>query len=451
MIKGTILVVDDEKRILHLLDRVLRGDGHQVLTAQTGHEAIALIEKMEVDLMITDMKMPQMDGIELIEKTKAINQYIRAIVITAHGGIANAVEAMKAGAWDYLQKPLDLEAVKILVQKALNTHQLEAEHRYLHEEREVLYDSRQLVGNSHAMEQVKRTIELVAQTKSTTLIRGESGTGKELVAHAIHQQSAERNRPLVKVNCAAIPEGLLESELFGHVKGAFTNATGSRKGRFLLADGGTIFLDEISLMSPDMQGKLLRVLQEREIEAVGSDSTFKIDVRVVAATSCNLEEGVETGSFREDLFYRLNIIPISMPPLRERKEDIPELTEYLMNKISTRVHKTIKNIEGDAMNVLFEHNWPGNVRELENVLERAIVLTTGNSVTVENLCLSSFTRRHQSPVTSDLNLKAQIAFLERDLVAEALRETSGVKQEAAKLLGISPRSMSYYLQKYTLG
>jgi DNA-binding NtrC family response regulator len=354
---------------------------------------------------------------------------------------------MKLGALDYLQKPFEVDELLVVVRRAIDHQRLTSHQRYLLSERDEEFNHYGIVGRSRAMEEVIRKAELVAETKSTVLITGETGTGKELVARAIHARSAQRDMPLIKVNCAAIPETLLESELFGHVRGAFTGAATSKKGKFALADGGTILLDEIGTMSPVLQSKLLRVLQEREFEPLGSERSQHVDVRVIAATNRDLRQMVLDGTFQEDLFYRLNVIPIEMPPLRNRREDIPVLTEHFVRKHQQRTGKRIDRIEDGVLEKLAAYEWPGNVRELENTIERAVVLSTNGAISVSSISVLGVATG-QSNALPSLKLRTNIEWIEQETIRRALDGAGGVKKDAADLMGISQRALSYYLAKY---
>jgi DNA-binding NtrC family response regulator len=356
---------------------------------------------------------------------------------------------MKLGALDYLQKPFEIDELLVVVRRALDHQRLRTEYRYLVSERDERFDHYGIIGRSRAMQEVIRRAELVAETKSTVLITGETGTGKELVARAIHDRSAQRDMPLIKVNCAAIPETLLESELFGHVRGAFTGATSTKKGKFALADGGTIFLDEIGTMNPTLQSKLLRVLQEREIEPLGSERSERIDVRVIAATNRDLRQMVVDAKFQEDLFYRLNVIPIEIPPLRDRRDDIPALVEHFVTKHAQRTGRRIEKMEDGVLAGLQQYDWPGNVRELENTIERAVVLTAGPAITAQAISVLGAVTQQTTGLPS-LRLRQNIEWVERETIRRALESAGGVKKDAAELMGISQRALSYYLAKYRL-
>ncbi|HKT78843.1 MAG TPA: sigma-54 dependent transcriptional regulator [Vicinamibacterales bacterium] len=449
-ITGSILLVDDEEKILKALSKALRDAGHEVVATSRPSEAQRLLSERPFDLFIVDNVMPQLTGLDLIrEYVGAVPEVERAqvLMMTAHATVDSAIEAMKLGALDYLQKPFEIDELLVVVRRALEHQRLRTEYRYLRSERDEHFDHYGIVGRSKSMQDIIRRAERVAETKSTVLITGETGTGKELIARAIHHRSAQRDMPLIKVNCAAIPESLLESELFGHVRGAFTGATTTKKGKFALADGGSIFLDEIGTLPLAVQSKLLRVLQEREFEPLGSERTEKVDVRVIAATNRDLRAMVGEGRFQEDLFYRLNVIPIELPPLRERREDIPALADHFVHKHAQRIGRTIERIDDAVLKALQQYDWPGNVRELENTIERAVVLSPGQAITS-----SSITGLSPAPPSStllpSLKLHQNLEWVESETIRRALDSAHGVKKDAAELLGISQRALSYYLSKY---
>src|SRR4029450_9771526 len=376
--------VDDEEKILKTLSRALRDDGQDVVNTTSPRQAQRLLTERSFHVLIVDNVMPETSGLDLIREYVGSTpeaERPQILMMTAHATVESAIEAMKLGAVDYLQKPFEVDELLVVVRRALDHQRLRTEYRYLLSERDEQFDHYGIVGRSRAVQEVIKRAELVAETKSTVLILGETGTGKELVARAIHDRSAQRSMPLIKVNCAAIPEALLESELFGHIRGAFTGAATNKKGKFALADGGTIFLDEIATMSPALQSKLLRVLQEREFEPLGAERSQRVDVRVIAATNRDLRQLVAQGKFQDDLFYRLNVIPIEIPPLRERREDIPALVEHFIKKHAQRTGRRIERIDDDALAGLQQYEWPGNVRELENTIERAVVLSQGPTIT----------------------------------------------------------------------
>ena len=449
---GTLLLVDDEQKIRRTLGQALRNEGHDVLEAESVREAQRTLAERNIDVLIVDNLMPDATGLDLIrELASTIPEAERPqiLMMTAHATVESAIEAMKLGALDYLQKPFEVEELLVVVRRALELQRLSSHQRYLLSERDEEFNHYGIVGRSRGMEEVIRKAELVAETKSTVLITGETGTGKELVARAIHARSAQQKMPLIKVNCAAIPETLLESELFGHVRGAFTGATTSKKGKFALADGGTILLDEIGTMSPVLQSKLLRVLQEREFEPLGSERSQQVDVRVIAATNRDLRQMVADGTFQEDLYYRLNVIPIEIPPLRNRREDITVLAEHFVRKHQQRTGKRVDRIGDGVMNTLLDYDWPGNVRELENTIERAVVLSTNGEINVGSISVLGVATA-QSGTLPSLKLRTNIEWVEQETIRQALDSAGGVKKEAADLMGISQRALSYYLAKYKL-
>jgi DNA-binding NtrC family response regulator len=450
--RGSILLVDDEEKILKALSRALREQNHAVVETTSPRQAQKLLGERTFDLFVVDNMMPELSGLEVIREYVASapeNERAQIVMMTAHATVESAIEAMKLGAFDYLQKPFEIDEFVVVVHRALEHQRLRTEYRYLVSERDEQFDHYGIIARSRAMEEVIRRAELVAGTKSTVLIMGETGTGKELVARAIHDRSAQRDMPLIKVNCAAIPETLLESELFGHVRGAFTGATTTKKGKFALADGGSIFLDEIGTMSAALQSKLLRVLQERELEPLGAERTDKIDVRVIAATNRDLRQMVADGRFQEDLFYRLNVIPIEIPPLRERREDIPALVEHFVRKHSQRTGRRVERLDESVLAGLQQYDWPGNVRELENTIERAVVLSEGPIITARAVSVLGAVTPQASGLPS-LKLRQNIEWVERETIRRALENSGGVKKDAAELMGISQRALSYYLAKYRL-
>jgi two-component system response regulator AtoC len=450
--RGAILLVDDEEKILKTLGRVLRGEGHEVVEARRGEEARDALARRAFDLVLVDNLMPGMTGLDLIREMAAgmpDSERPQMVLMTAHASVQNAVEAMKLGAIDYLQKPFEIDELLVVVGRALEHERLRTENQYLLDEREEEFSHYGIVGRSRVMQDVIRKAELVAESRSTVLLTGETGTGKELIARAIHDRSAQRTRPLIKVNCAAIPEQLLESELFGHVRGAFTGAVSNRKGKFTLADGGTIFLDEIGTMIPALQVKLLRVLQEREFEPLGSERTERVDVRVIAATNRDLGQLVTEGRFQEDLYYRLAVIPIVIPPLRDRREDIPVLVEHFVRKHAQRIGRRFDRIDPAVIAALEAADWPGNVRELENTVERAVVLSRGPVLAPDAISMPGAPSGQAAGLPSR-RLKQNIEWTERETLRRALEASGGVKKAAAALMGISQRALSYYLAKYRI-
>ena len=450
MATGTVLIVDDESKILNALASALKKEGHEVVATTNAREAQKLLSQRVFDLLVVDNLMPELSGLDVIRELVTSTpeaERPQVLMMTAHATVESAIEAMKLGALDYLQKPFEIDEFLVVASRALDHQRLRTEHRYLISERDAEFNHYGIVGRSKRMQEVINTAEVVAQSKSTVLITGETGTGKEMVARAIHFRSAQRDMPLIKVNCAAIPETLLESELFGHVRGAFTGATHHKKGKFALADGGSIFLDEIGTMSQALQAKLLRVLQEREFEPLGSERTQKVDVRVIAATNRDLRAMVADGRFQEDLYYRLNVIPIHIPPLRDRREDIPVLVEHFVQKHAQRAGKRITGLAPGVVEALHTSDWPGNVRELENTVERAVVLSP--TAIIEPAAV----RILGAPTTSaaglpSMNLRQNIDWTERETVRRALESSGGIKKDAAELMGISQRALSYYLAKH---
>ena len=450
--RGAVLLLDDEEKILKRLGRALRDEGHDVVEAATPRDAQRHLAQRSFDLFVVDYVMPGMTGLELLRDVFSAMpdaERPQVVMMTAHGSTQIVREAFKLGVEDFLEKPFEVDELLGLARRAVRSRRLETEKQYLLSERDADFNHYGIVGRSRAMQEVLTRAELVAETKSTVLITGETGTGKEMVARLIHHRSAQRDMPLIKVNCAAIPETLLESELFGHVRGAFTGATMTKRGKFALADGGSIFLDEIGTMSTAVQSKLLRVLQEREFEALGAERTQRVDVRVIAATNRDLQQMVSDGKFQEDLYYRLNVIPIRIPPLRERREDVPILVEHFVEKHRQRTGKKIERIEDGVIPALERYDWPGNVRELENTIERAVVLTTGTSITAAAISLVGAASAASATVPS-MRLHQNLEWVERETIRRALEQAGGVKKEAAELMGISQRALSYYLAKYRI-
>ena len=450
MTGGTILIVDDETKILTRLADAVRREGHEVVSASSARDAQDALSRREFDVLVIDNLMPDKSGLDVIRELVSSSQPSerpQILMMTAHATVESAIEAMKLGALDYLQKPFEIEELLVLVRRAVEQQRLHHHHRYLLSERDERFDHYGIIGQSKPIQEVVNTARLVAQSRSTVLITGETGTGKELVARAIHAWSAQSDAPLVKVNCAAIPDTLLESELFGHIKGAFTGAVATKKGRFALADGGTIFLDEIGTLSPPVQAKLLRVLQEREFEPLGSERSYKVDVRVIAATNRDLGQLVSESRFQEDLFYRLAVIPIQMPPLRARREDIPLLVDHFVRKHAARAGKKITGVDPDVMAMLTKAEWPGNVRELENTVERAVVLTSGTVIDRASVRLLGVAATQASGLPSS-NLRQNLEWVERETLRRALDACGGVKKDAADAMGISQRALSYYLAKH---
>jgi two-component system response regulator AtoC len=446
---ATILIAEDERTARTSLAELLKSEGFRVLTAENGTEALSLLLTQEPEAAILDIRMPGMDGLTVLRRAREGGSDSALIVMTAQGDSGTAIDAMKLGAFDYVSKPLDFEALLMQVERAIEQRRLAREIKAAPIAGPVPAVSKTMVGHSPAMQHVYKLIGQVATSDATVLVRGESGTGKELVVNAIHHNSARARGPLIKANCAAIPETLLESELFGHEKGAFTNAMYRRIGRFEEANKGTLFLDEIGEMAPALQSKLLRVLQERIVERLGSNTPIPVDIRLVTATSRDLERAVNEGSFREDLYYRLNVVMIPLPPLRDRRQDIPALVQYFLNRSGSRA-----SITAPALAMLCDHHWPGNVRELENVMERTLVLARSGVITEDEIQL----RTRPEPADSkwpdraplEKGLKTNVAALERALIERALRQAQGNKTRAAEILGIHRRLLYEKLRDYGL-
>lgn len=454
----TILIVDDEKNYPLILSAVLQDEGYETLAANSGADALQILTHSDVDLVLTDMKMPKMDGIELLERIKEIDPAIPVIMMTAYGTVEKAVEAMQKGAYSYILKPFDNEQLIVYVKKAIDMHRVVKENRLLRSAVETRYSFGNLIGKSKAMQQIFDTIRRVAPSTATVLIDGASGTGKELVAKSIHFNSPRSNKPFIAVNCAALAESLLESELFGHEKGAFTGAISMKKGRFELADEGTLFLDEIGELSLPLQVKLLRVLQEKAFERVGGVRSIAVNFRLIAATNKSLREEIGAGRFREDLFYRLNVMRITLPPLRDRVEDIRPLAAHFIEKYQQDRpgEEPVTHLDKEVERLLYEYSWPGNVRELENVIERAMVLCTGPVITVENL-----PHNFRESVRQDASLQLErlpsgpglyetLAQVEVQLILQALHKSDYVQSRAASLLGIGKSGLNQKIKKYNI-
>ena len=449
----TILVIEDDKPQLQVLTGFLKNQGFNVFSSISSIEGIKIAQEQVVDLVLTDYKMPNKNGLEVLSDIKRINPEIMVILMTAFGTEEIAVQAMKEGAFDYIIKPIiDLDKLDITIKKALERKQLVSENRELRQQLEEKHRFKDIISGSAEMEEILNIAGRAAASKATILIRGESGTGKELIARAIHYTSPRKNGSFVAVNCAALSENLLESELFGHEKGAFTGADRQRKGRFEQANGGTLFIDEVGDVPLGAQVKLLRVLQEREFERVGGNETIKVDVRIVAATNKNLEKMVETGEFREDLFYRLNVIPLFIPPLRNRKEDIPTLISHFLSRYASSLNKDVNGISKEAMDILMKYDYPGNVRELENAIERSVVMARGSLITTEDLPVhiksAQIEQKSHEVVYSNKSLNEMVENLEQRLIADALDKSDGNQSKAAEMLGISERNLRYKLKKY---
>jgi len=449
--KPKILVVDDEDSHRIMLRAVLSEDGYAVTEAADGTDAIMAVEKEAFDVILLDIRMTTMDGIEALTEIRKMSPLVPVLIMTAYASVKTAVEALKAGAFDYLTKPLDIEELKILIEKTLEHYHLRAENLVLKERLGDRFDFTRIIGRSPKMKSLLDTLAMVAPSDATVLIMGESGTGKEVVANAIHHNSPRAGQPFIKVSCASLPETLLESELFGHKKGAFTGAVYRREGRFQLAHRGTIFLDEVGEMSRATQMKLLRALQEKEFEPVGSAQTIKVDIRVIAATNKDLEKDVKDGRFREDLYYRLNVVPIVLPPLRERKEDISPLTDHFLALYGEKNRKSLKGISGKALDLLVRYDWPGNIRELENCIERAVIMAR-EEVIVPADFPPQIQMLSREEGTNGFNIPSGISLeeMERALIVKTLAETDGNRTRASEILGINRRTLQNKLKQYGL-
>lgn len=445
--KAKILIIDDEEAIRDAMSQVLLREGYEVKEAQEGKEGLEIFQKDTFHLVFLDLKLPGIRGMDVLSRIKEVSPETPVIIITGYSSIESAVEAMKRGALDYMPKPFTPEELRVVTRKALENRRILYENMYLRQELEAKIEFELVIGKSEAMQKVLDVVRRVSPTETTVLITGESGTGKELIAREIHRHSGRRNAPFVVVDCGALVETLFESELFGHVKGSFTGAHETKHGRFEVADGGTIFLDEVSNIGPNIQAKLLRVIQEREITRIGSNRPIKIDVRILAATNENLAELVRTGKFREDLFYRLNVVPLHLPPLRERKEDIPLLVEHFLQKYNRRAKKAIKAITPQAMKALLDYDWPGNIRELENAIERAVVLARGDTISLEDLITHGISGRVASE-PGWMSPRRTLAEVEKEYITAVLRDQRGNRSAAAQILGIDRKTLWAKVKKY---
>ena len=449
--KGRVLIVEDEKSMREVLKILLEGERYEVVSASDGLEGLSYLTNDIFDLVITDIKMPKVDGFELLKKTKEVSPDTIVVMITAFGTTEAAIKAMKFGAYDYINKPFKIDEIRLIVEKALEKKRLSEEVSLLRKKVQTTYRLENIIGQSPKMQELFRLIPKVAQSNSNVLIIGESGSGKELVAAALHNLSHRKDRNFVAINCAAFPEGLLESELFGHMRGAFTGALHNKQGLFEIADGGSLFLDEIGEMPINLQAKLLRVLENGSFRRVGGTADIKVDVRVISATNKDVKEEIASGRFREDLFYRLNVVPIQIPPLRERKEDIPLLVEHFLRKISSQPRK----VTSEAMRIFMGGQWKGNVRELENVIERIALLSEREEITPaelpnEILGYTDDTKEIPELTEAGIDVDAIIGDIEKKYLLKALEKSGGVKKEAAKLLNLSFRSFRHRLSKYKL-
>lgn len=452
MIPKRVLIVDDEENFRHMLSVILKKEGYDVEAASNGEEALQKVTLSPYDQVLCDIRMPKMDGLDFLNEAKKAGVDSTIIMMSAYGTVDIAIEAIKLGAYDYISKPFKPDEVILTLKKAEERERLRRENEFLRKEVKKEYSFENIISKNKQMQKIFEVITKVAQYKSTILITGESGTGKELVARALHYNSDRAQNPFVAVNCGAIPENLLESELFGHAKGAFTDAIRTKKGLFEEADGGTLFLDEIGELPPQLQVKLLRVLQEGEIRRIGESKPIQVDVRIVAATVKDLVKEVNEGRFRDDLFYRLNVLPIHIPPLRERNEDIPLLTAHFIKKYSEAMGKNMVGIDSGALEALMNYKWYGNVRELENTIERAIVLADRENIEIENLPLEIQNFREEVPLEplaeEEYSIKKSSRFLEMNLIKKALKKTKGNHTHAAKLLEISHRALLYKIKEY---
>lgn len=446
---ANILVVEDEPKMQRLIELSLAAEGHSIRQAQDAETALKRIQKERFDLIITDLKLPVMDGLEFLQAVKRADARMPVILMTAFGTVETAVQAMKAGASDYILKPFSLEEIKLVVKKELNLHRLQEENRSLREALGQRYEFKNIIARSAKMQEVLAVVDRVASSNATVLLGGETGAGKDMIARAIHQHSRRSSGPFIKINCAAIPENLLESELFGYERGAFTGAVTPKPGKFELADKGAIFLDEIGDVAPAIQVKLLRVLQEREFERLGGTKTLRVDVRLIAATNRDLRAALEQGAFREDLYYRLNVVPINIPPLREHKEDIPDLARRFLGRFAGESGKHIAGMTQAALKILMDFHWPGNVRELENIIERAVALSSGPEIGAGDIQLDLSPARPPAAGVQTPFPPAGMTLeqFEDEIIRESLRRAGGNKSQAARQLGLSRNALRYRLSK----
>lgn len=446
----SILIIDDEEAQRNILKGYLEKKSYKIYSASSGTEGIELIQKNMIDIVLSDYKMPDKTGLEVLETVKEINPEISFVILTAYGTVENAVKAMRLGAFDYISKPVDLDELDLLLERIIENKNLKSEILLLKNQLKEKFKIDSFISQSPKMEEVLSIAARAADSKATVLITGESGTGKEVLAKVIHYASPRKDKPFVAVNIPALPETLLESELFGHEKGAFTGAEKSKKGRFEIAEGGTIFLDEIGDIPLNLQVKLLRVLQEHQIERVGSTESINIDVRIIAATHQNLEQKIKDGSFREDLYYRLNIVSLHLPPLRERREDILPLIEHFVSKYSNENNKQNLSLSKEAVDLLMKYNYPGNVRELENAIERAVVLCRSDVITINDLpnVIKGFKAEKEIVTNENTSLIEQVEALEKKLIFDALSKANGNQSQAGRMLGLTERNLRYKMQKY---
>ena len=448
----SILIIDDEQSQREILSGFLSKSGYKVYTAESGVQGLKIIKEKIIDIILSDFKMPEMTGLEILEEVSIINPQISFVIITAYGTVENAVKAMRLGASDYISKPVNLDELELLLDRIIEHKNLKSENQLLREQLREKYKISSIISQSSKMEEVINLVSRSAISRAAILITGENGTGKEVIAKAIHHASLRNDKPFIVINIPALSENLLESELFGHEKGAFTGAEKMKNGRFELADGGTIFLDEIGDMSINTQIKILRVLQEHSFERVGGTEKIEVDVRIVTATNQDLEKKIREGAFREDLYYRLNVVSIRIPPLRERKEDVSPLVEHFINLYCNENNRDKLEISKEAFDKLMKYNYPGNIRELENIIERAVVLTRGDTITLNDLPIHvrGFQEELSRPVLGKGTLPEQVEAVEQELIYDALRESSGNQTKAGKLLGITERNLRYKLKKYNI-
>jgi len=457
---ANILVIEDNDTMREGLVQIIKKMEHHPFNSNNAVDGLAIFQSEKIDFVITDLKMDELSGIEILKKMRQKDKDILVMIITGFGTIDTAVEAMKIGAFDFITKPFSPDVIRMKINKALEIRELTTENKhltnithYFQEKENQQFGSNQIIGNSGALKEILSTVQKVASSDSAVLISGESGTGKELIARALHFSSDRKDKPFIKVNCGALAEGILESELFGHEKGAFTGAIKKKLGRFELASNGTIFLDEIGDFSPNIQLKLLRVLQEQEFERVGGTETIKVNVRVISATNKNIREEIKKGTFREDLFYRLHIVPIHVPALRDRPEDIDILANFFIKKLNSKSKKEINGFSAEAMDMLVKYNWPGNIRELENIVEQAYVLCVGNTISHQDLPIyvQETPASQMRPMNdSQTDLNNALEHLEKDLIEKAYKKAHGVKAETARILGIKTSALYYKLEKYGL-
>lgn len=444
----TILIIDDEKNIREGLAAALKMEDYSVALAENGKQGLERLQKGDIDLVITDLRMPEVDGHEVLAKVRAENPSIPVIMLTGHGSIDSAVDAMRNGAYDFLTKPLNLDQLVLIIKRALEGKELALKHRALQDELNSSKNFESIIGNNSEMQKIFQMVKKAADTKASVLITGESGVGKELIANALHNLSSRREHSLIKVHCAALSENLLESELFGHEKGAFTGALARKRGRFELASNGTIFLDEIGEINQNVQIKILRVLQDKRFERVGGEETIEVDVRLIAATNRNLEDEIAKGSFREDLYYRLNVVHIHVPPLRERKDDIPLMITSFLQKFALENGKKIEGIDNRARSALYKYDWPGNIRQLQNCIESAVVMCSGNIIQLEDLPPNIADNQEQDTILIPSGIKLNEA--EKIIIQENLALNKGNKSKTADILGLGRKTLYRKLQEYQL-